>query len=157
MGNNVSYCCDDSFDFNDCGGSYSFQLRIDRLHWLLIFVGPDLATKVLRMTTLEAPQNFVLLAVPMFILTAELLVYSGIGTTTYNGLAKVFSGVNGGLAYATITMFTAMEQLLALARPVGAIGPAAIKEMTERRYAGWLAQESLVVQVHCLLSFPQAS
>lgn len=107
---------------------------------LLILAGPKVAINTVRVISFQSPQNFILLAVPLFILTAELLVWSGIGTRTYSGIAKVFSGIKGGLAYSTIALFTAMGAATGSSTAaLGAIAPAAIKEMTDRGYRGWFS------------------
>jgi len=122
------------------GVPLAFSLGLTGFLGLLIFSGLDTAINTVRLIVFESPQNFLLLAVPLFILMAELLVCCGIGTLAYEGIAKVFSGFKGGLAYATIIMFTAMGAATGSSTAcLGSIGPSAIKEMTERKYAGWLA------------------
>lgn len=117
-----------------------FCLGLTGFLGLLIFADWDTATTAFRIIVYQSPQNFVLLAVPLFILMAEILVSCGIGASAYEGISKIFSGIKGGLAYATIVMFTAMGAATGSSTAsLGAIGPSAIKEMTERKYVGWLA------------------
>lgn len=122
----------------------AFSLGLTGFIGLFIFAGSDVAICALSMVTYKGPQNFVLLAVPMFIFMAELLIFSGLGTVTYDGLSKLFSGLPGGLALASITMgigFAAASGSSTAA--LGTIAPTAIKEMTDRRYKGWVAAGAL--------------
>jgi tripartite ATP-independent transporter DctM subunit len=122
----------------------AFSLGLTGFLGLLIFAGPIIAVRALNMVTYKGPQNFVLLAVPLFIFMAELLIFSGLGTVTYDGLSKLFSGLPGGLALASITMGVGFAAATGSSTAsLGTIAPTAIKEMTDRRYAGWLAAGAL--------------
>jgi C4-dicarboxylate transporter DctM subunit len=122
------------------GVPIAFSLGLTGFLGLLVFGEPQIALNVVNMIAYKGPQNFVLLAVPLFIFMAQLLIFSGIATVTYDGLSKVFSGVPGGLGLASVTLGVGLAAATGSSTAsLGTIAPMAIKEMTDRGYAGWFA------------------
>lgn len=83
----------------------------------------------------SATQNFVLLAIPLFILMAAILQRSGIADALYNTIHKWFGGLNGGLAAGTVgiaAMFAAMSGVAAAATV--SLGLIALPAMLKRKY-----------------------
>ena len=79
--------------------------------------------------------DFVLLAIPLFILMASILQRSGIADALYDTIHKWFGGLNGGLAAGTVViaaMFAAMSGVAAAATV--SLGLIALPAMLKRKY-----------------------
>ena len=79
--------------------------------------------------------DFVLLAIPLFILMASILQRSGIADGLYDTIHKWFGGLNGGLAAGTVViaaMFAAMSGVAAAATV--SLGLIALPAMLKRKY-----------------------
>jgi len=79
--------------------------------------------------------DFVLLAIPLFILMASILQRSGIADALYDTIHKWFGGLNGGLAAGTViiaAMFAAMSGVAAAATV--SLGLIALPAMLKRKY-----------------------
>jgi tripartite ATP-independent transporter DctM subunit len=79
--------------------------------------------------------DFVLLAIPLFILMASILQRSGIADALYGTIHKWFGGLNGGLAAGTViiaAMFAAMSGVAAAATV--SLGLIALPAMLKRKY-----------------------
>jgi len=80
-------------------------------------------------------QNFVLLAIPLFILMAAILQRSGLADALYDTIHKWMGGLNGGLAAGTVViaaMFAAMSGVAAAATV--SLGLIALPAMLKRKY-----------------------
>jgi tripartite ATP-independent transporter DctM subunit len=79
--------------------------------------------------------DFVLLAIPLFILMASILQRSGVADALYDTIHKWFGGLNGGLAAGTVViaaMFAAMSGVAAAATV--SLGLIALPAMLKRKY-----------------------
>ena len=79
--------------------------------------------------------DFVLLAIPLFILMASILQRSGIADALYDTIHKWFGGLNGGLAAGTVViaaMFAAMSGVAAAATV--SLGLIALLAILKRKY-----------------------
>ena len=80
--------------------------------------------------------NFVLLAVPLFLLMGQVLFFSGIGTDLYNAGRKWTSGLRGGLAMASTLASAIFGAMCGVSLAASAsIGSFAIPEMRKQKYS----------------------
>lgn len=89
--------------------------------------------------------NYILVAIPLFILMGQLIFYSGLSTDLYNAGHKLLGRFLGGLAHATVVscaLFGACTGSSMAA--VGTIGPIAVKEMEKFNYDSRLACGTIV-------------
>ena len=112
----------------------AFSLGILSLALVLIFLGPNQLI-VFSTTAYGQIDNFALVAIPLFIFMAEVILHSGVSTDAFEMLSKWTSRLPGGLAVAaqlTCTLFAAVcGASTATAASVGSI---AVPEMMNRGY-----------------------
>jgi tripartite ATP-independent transporter DctM subunit len=114
-------------------------LGVTGLVGLLLLEGVHGLTLV-PMTIYSNLDNFVLVAIPLFIFMAQVMVVIGLGADLFTAAQRWLSRVPGGLAAATTgacTVFAAMSGSMASA--VAGIGAVAVPEMTKRGYSQSLA------------------
>jgi len=102
-------------------------------------IGPSFLP-VLAMTAFTDWTNFLLIAVPLFILMANLLEISGIAEDLYAMMYKWMGGIRGGLASGTVVIcaiFAAMAGISAVATVT--MGLIALPSMLKRNYSKLLA------------------
>ena len=101
---------------------------------LFIFMGGN-ATNLIGHITFASADNFILTAIPLFVLMGNILTRCGLGRRLFEGLSGVFIGVPGGLIHTNIAscaIFAAMSgSSMATA---AAIGSAALPELEKRGY-----------------------
>lgn len=101
---------------------------------LVVFLGPSALFMVVSSAFNQA-QTEVFLAIPLFVLMASVLQFSGIATTLYNTMRLWTGRISGGLAIATIII----SALLAAMSGIGAtatvtMGLIALPEMMAKKY-----------------------
>lgn len=112
----------------------AFSLGILSLALVLIFLGPNQLI-VFSTTAFGQIDNFALVAIPLFIFMAEVILHSGVSTDAFDMLAKWTSRLPGGLAVAaqlTCTLFASVCG--ASTATAAAVGSIAVPEMTNRGY-----------------------
>lgn len=112
----------------------AFSLGILSLALVLLFLGPNQLI-VFSTTAYGQIDNFALVAIPLFIFMAEVILHSGVSTDAFEMLSKWTSRLPGGLAVAaqlTCTLFASVcGASTATAASVGSI---AVPEMMNRGY-----------------------
>lgn len=124
----------------------AFTLGLCGLVGFLIVIGFDKTLPLLGVHCYSAVDNFLFSPIPLFILMAEILHFSGIGASLYDTAAKWFGQLRGGLSIASVAacgVFAAMCGL-SIAGAV-TIGVIAIPEMIKRGYNKRLAVGSVAV------------
>jgi len=100
-----------------------------------LLLSDQLSPLMIPMGLYSAFDNFVLLAVPLFLLMSNILLKGGIGKDLFNAVQSWVGHWPGGLGVATIlscTIFSAISgSSVATAATIGSV---AIKEMTDRGY-----------------------
>jgi C4-dicarboxylate transporter, DctM subunit len=99
--------------------------------------------------------SFTLTAIPMFILLAEMMQHSGISFRIYRGLAKIVSGLPGGLLQTNIVgcaLFAAISG--SSVATAAAIGGVALPQLVRRNYDRPLAAGSLAAGGTLGILFP---
>ena len=112
----------------------AFSLGILSLALVLIFLGPNQLI-VFSTTAFGQIDNFALVAIPLFIFMAEVILHSGVSTDAFDMLAKWTSRLPGGLAVAaqlTCTLFASVCG--ASTATAAAVGSIAVPEMMNRGY-----------------------
>ncbi len=88
--------------------------------------------------------NFILLAIPMFIMGGVILEKCGIGERAFDLASKLFSSIPGGLAVGTILSCAVISAIVGVSTPVvAAIGMTAIPALLARGYTKELAYGSV--------------
>jgi len=121
----------------------AFSLGILSLALVLIFLGPNQLI-VFAATAFGQIDNFALVAIPLFIFMAEVILHSGVSTDAFDMLSKWTSRLPGGLAVAgqlTCTLFASVCG--ASTATAAAVGSIAVPEMTNRGYDKRLACGSI--------------
>jgi len=116
------------------GVPVAFSLGALSLTLILIFLGPK-QLFLFSATAFGQINNFALVAIPLFIFMAEIILHSGVSTDAYDMLAKWTGRLPGGLAVAsqlTCTLFSAVSG--ASTATAAAVGRIAVPEMLERGY-----------------------
>jgi tripartite ATP-independent transporter DctM subunit len=100
----------------------------------LVFLGP--AGMYLALTsTFQIFTNDLLLAIPLFIVMAAILQFSGIAAALYDVMYKWFGPLRGGLAMGTVAISTLIASMTGLAgTAVVVMGVIALPEMLRRGY-----------------------
>ncbi len=112
----------------------AFSLGIVSLTLVLIFLGP---AKLITFSATAFGQinNFALVAIPLFIFMAEVVLHSGVSTDAFDMLSKWTARLPGGLGVAaqlTCTLFAAVCG--ASTATAAAVGSIAVPEMLNRGY-----------------------
>ncbi|MFX0200215.1 MAG: TRAP transporter large permease [Candidatus Hodarchaeota archaeon] len=110
--------------------------------WLV--AGEEAALSLLATTAYRVSTQFTLCAVPLFVLMAEVILFTGLGDEAYEVLSKWVGHLPGGLAIASIytcAIFGCVSGASTVA--VLTIGLVAIEEMIRRNYSGTLAAGSI--------------
>jgi C4-dicarboxylate transporter DctM subunit len=122
----------------------AFAMGIVAFCWLFFLVGPHFAFDAVGLQMFSVPTNFVLLAAPLFILMAQIIIFTGLGTLLYESMDQILSGLPGSLALSSIgagTVFAAATGNTQAA--CAAIGPIAVQEMNRRDYDRGLSTGSV--------------
>lgn len=116
------------------GTPIGFALGTTSMLGMLIFLGPS-ALNAMSNITWGAVNDFIITAVPLFILMSEVIVLSGIGRDLYIAAERWLSGLPGGLAVATVVTSAMFGAVSGTAVGVAAVvGSMAIPEMLKRGY-----------------------
>jgi tripartite ATP-independent transporter DctM subunit len=111
---------------------------------LFVLASPDIALNTISMMLYTAPVNFVLLAIPLFVLMAQIIIFTGIASDLYDAMEKIFAGFRSGLALASIGAGTAFAAVTGSSTAnCATIGPVAMGEMINRGYDKRLAAGSI--------------
>jgi len=93
---------------------------------------------------IEKLDNFVLVAIPLYILMGEIVFRSGMGSELYTAANKFTRGIPGGLAVGTVIASAVFGAMCGVSVAGAAtIGSAAIPEMLKRGYSKKLAAGSV--------------
>ncbi len=116
------------------GVPIAFSLGALSLTLILIFLGPRQLI-LFSTTAFGQINNFALVAIPLFIFMAEIVLHSGVSKDAYDMLSKWTGKLPGGLAVAsqlTCTLFAAVSG--ASTATAAAVGRIAVPEMLDRGY-----------------------
>lgn len=94
------------------GVPIAFSLFASAFATIALFRGVDLAVAGIGPTLFGGTQSFSLLAVPLFILLAQLIIETGLSARTYAALARLFGAFRAGLLIANNLMLTFLGALL---------------------------------------------
>ena len=125
------------------GMAVPFAICVPALLYLVLHGGFD-ALRGLGLTSWGSTNSFTLTSIPLFILMAELLQQSGLGTRIYRGLSKLVSPLPGGLLQTNIAgcaLFSAISG--SSVATAAAIGTSALPQLTRRNYDRRLSAGSL--------------
>ena len=112
----------------------AFSLGILSLVLVLIFLGPNQLI-VFSTTAFGQINNFALVAIPLFVFMAEVILHSGMSSDAFDMFSKWTARIPGGLAIAaqlTCTLFAAVCG--ASTATAAAVGSIAVPEMLKRGY-----------------------
>lgn len=117
----------------------TFSLSGVALIFIFWRMGPD-SLYLFASTTLSSWTNFIMIAIPLFILMANLLGISGIAEDLYESMFLWMGGVRGGLAIGTV-IICAIFAAMAGISGVGTVtmGMIALPSMLKRGYDKYLA------------------
>lgn len=112
----------------------AFSIGATSVIGILIFLGPKQLAAIANIAW-SASNNPTMASIPIFILMAEVLMYTGIGTDLFNSMEKWFGRLPGGLAIGTAVTSTIFGAVSGTAIGVAAIvGGVAIPEMRNKGY-----------------------
>jgi tripartite ATP-independent transporter DctM subunit len=122
----------------------AFSLGGVGLLFLLIFVGPK--ALVLVYTTIFGMSNdFLLAAIPMYILMGNLLRVSGIAEELYEGMRRWIGTIPGGLAVVTVLICVIFAAMTGMSGPATVtMGLVALPSMLKRGYSKSLAMGTIM-------------
>jgi len=101
---------------------------------LVVFLGPTALFMVVSASFKQA-RTEVFIAIPLFVLMASILQFSGIATTLYNTMRMWTGRLNGGLSIATIIISAILAALSGIgATATVAMGMIALPEMLRKKY-----------------------
>jgi tripartite ATP-independent transporter DctM subunit len=121
------------------GTPIAFSFGIVATFGSLLFEGPVFLFR-LPQTAHESVNSFVLTAVPLFILMAEILEFTGISADLYKAIERWVGKVRGGLAISSVLACAGFGAVSgSSAATSAAIGRIAIPEMINRGYSKSLA------------------
>lgn len=101
---------------------------------LVIFLGPTALFMVVSASFKQA-RTEVFIAIPLFVLMASILQFSGIATTLYNTMRMWTGRLKGGLSIATIMISAILAALSGIgATATVAMGMIALPEMLSKKY-----------------------
>lgn len=109
------------------------------------FLWGPVALRLTVTSVLGPMNNFVFVAIPLFIFMGSVLERSGVAEDLYTLMHQLFASVRGGLAIGTVaicTIFAAMSGLSATATVT--MGLIALPSMLKRRYGKGLAMGSIM-------------
>lgn len=130
--------------FFAAGLPIAFAMGLAGFFGLIFFVDLGTALNVVSIQVYSVPTNFVLLACPLFILMAQIIIFTGLGTTLYDAMEVFLSGTPGSLALASLGAGTVFASASGASEAAcAAIGPVAMEEMTKRGYSKTLAAGSV--------------
>ena len=102
--------------------------------------GFDSGVAALGLAVYSESSNYILLAIPLFVLMGNFLFHSGISSLLYEFAFTWAGGVRGSLAHATIVACMAFGACTGSSMAaVGTIGPVALREMEKYNYKSSLA------------------
>jgi len=102
---------------------------------IVLLLMKDVPLASVSMEFLGSVNNFILLAVPVFLLTSNILLKAGVAKDLFDAVQRWVGGVRGGVAIATIISCGIFAAISGSSVAVAAmIGTVAIPEMTKRGY-----------------------
>ncbi|MBP1691573.1 MAG: dicarboxylate transporter, DctM subunit, partial [Bacteroidetes bacterium] len=111
----------------------AFAIGIASLAFVLMTSPTDLIMAPLRM--FSGVNSFTLLALPFFILAAEIMIRAGVSTRLFAWVNMLVGRVRGGLAYVNIVQSTIFGSISGAAlSDIAALGKVEISAMTENGY-----------------------
>jgi len=112
---------------------------------LLFVFGPKVALGAITLNVSSSVRHFSLVSVPMFILMAEILIFSDLSKRLFENAARLLGGLPGSLLLGTRFATTLFSTLTGSSvASSAAIGAAAIPEMVSRGYDRGLTAGSVV-------------
>lgn len=126
------------------GMPIAFTFFLSGLVGIMFFRGFDSAAALAGLSPFSESSNYILLAMPLFILMGQLIFYSGLSKDLYMATYRWLGRLRGGLAQATVVtcaLFAACSG--SSMASVGTIGPIAMSEMERYKYDNRLACGSI--------------
>src|SRR3990170_2566559 len=121
------------------GMPISFSFAVVGAGGLLILKGPQYLSRLPQVAH-ESVNSFVLTAIPLFILMAEILAFTGISGDLFTAVERWLGRLPGGLAVSSILACAGFGAVSgSSAATAAAIGSVAMPEMLKRGYSKSLA------------------
>ncbi|MFT4064519.1 TRAP transporter large permease [Paraburkholderia sp.] len=140
--------------FLACGMSVPFAIAVPGTLYLLMQSGID-GLRGIGLVTWGSMDSFTLTAVPLFVLMAEIMQFSGLSSRIYRGLSRLVCRVPGGLVQTNIVgcaLFAAITgSSVATAASIGGV---ALPQLLRRGYDPRLAAGSLAAGGTLGILFP---
>ncbi len=122
----------------------AFSLGFSGLAAFFLVYGGMRSLRVVPLVAEEVLHNYVLLAIPLFIMGGMILYKSGVGEAIYDFAANWLGWLPGGLAVGTIGAGAIMSAMVGVTSAVAAaVGMVAIPSLRERGYPKTLAYGSV--------------
>lgn len=122
------------------GVPIAFSMGLTAVLGLIFLTSQALAGEAFSLTLRSATLNFVLVAIPLFMLMAQVIIESGVSRKLFDGVEQLFGKVRGGLALSTIVACTIFAACTGSSiANCATIGPVSIAQMIERGYSKKLA------------------
>lgn len=140
--------------FLACGMSVPFAIAVPGVLFLFLQNGFD-SLRGIGLVTWGSMDSFTLTAVPLFVLMAEIMQFSGLSARIYHGLSRLVSRVPGGLVQTNIVgcaLFAAITgSSVATAASIGGV---ALPQLLHRGYEPRLSAGSLAAGGTLGILFP---
>lgn len=123
------------FGFLAIGVPVAFALGATSIIGLLAFDGIDSFTAVADIAW-QTTSEFLLVAIPLFVLMSELIGKSGVGRDLFRGVDRWLRGLPGGIAMSSVVASAIFGAVSGTAVGVAAVmGGIAVPEMLQRNYS----------------------
>jgi C4-dicarboxylate transporter DctM subunit len=125
------------------GMPVGFALCLVGLGGIFVSMGPN-ALVMLADVSFDTTANFLLIAVPLFILMGEVILFSGIGNKAFDAVEKWLGWLPGGMAVSSVATCTVFGAVTGFSpATTAAIGSSAVPQMLQRGYNRGLATGSI--------------
>lgn len=125
------------------GMPVGFALCLVGLGGVFFSIGPN-ALIMVASASFDTASNFLLIAVPLFILMGEVILLSGIGKKAFDAVEKWLGWLPGGLAVSSVATCTVFGAVTGFSpATTAAIGSSAVPQMMQRGYHRGLATGSI--------------
>lgn len=126
------------------GVPIAFAMSLVGIVGLLVLAGPTQTLSQLSLNTWDKSTDFVLVALPMFVLMGQLVFHMGIARDLYDAVQKWLGRMPGGLAVTTIVASAGFGAVTGVsAAAVATIGTMAIPELKRYGYSDTLSTGSI--------------
>jgi C4-dicarboxylate transporter DctM subunit len=122
------------------GMPIAFSFFVSGIVGIMLFRGLESGVSIAALSVFSETSNYILLAIPLFVLMGQLIFFSGLSKDLYDATDRWLGRMRGGLAHATIVTCMVFAACTGSSMAsVGTIAPIAMTEMARHNYDERLA------------------